>query len=371
MKVRVLVNAIHARSGGGITYLNSILPLLADDTRLEIHLFLQAAQFGLLHPVDERIRVHLFRSRGFLSLIAWEQLALPVLARVMSADVVFSPANFGSLLIRRQVILLRNAVAVARTETRLSKRVYWAALGLVTLLSILISRRSIGVSHYALKALSMRLHRLMPHRMAVVHHGVSPLFRPDPAIVRERFLLAVSDIYVQKNLTTLLRAMRLVCNRHPDMRLVIAGSVVDAWYHGRCTELVRELELDRNVHFVGRVGGVELKRLYQTCLAFVFPSTAETFGLPLVESMACGAPVASSNTTAMPEIVGDAALLFDPLDCEAMAAALLQLTDEPDLRAKLSAKAVLRAAEFSCKRTAERTVEVLLDAAGAAGADRR
>lgn len=369
-RVRVLINALHAKSGGGITYLNNILPLLADDSRLEIHVFLQEPQMAFFHPVDERVRIHLFRSHGFLSLLAWEQLALPCLAKVMSADVVFSPANFGSLGIRRQVILLRNALAVARTETRLSKRVYWAALGIVTLLSILVCRRSIGVSGYALQALSMGLSRLMPNRMVVVHHGVGPFFYSDPSIARERFLLAVSDIYVQKNLTTLLRAMKVVCDRHPDMRLAIAGSVVDEWYYGQCTDLVRVLGLQHNIVFLERLGGDELRHQYQTCLAFVFPSTAETFGMPLVESMACGAPVASSSATAMPEIVGDAAMLFDPLDPNAIATALLRLIEDADLRAELSAKSLQRAAAFSWQRTAEQTADVLIAAAGSRGGGR-
>jgi glycosyltransferase involved in cell wall biosynthesis len=362
---RVVVNALHAKSGGGVTYLRNLLPLLAADERLELHVFLHVDQMELFHPIDERVCVHLFDfPRGLLRLMLWEQLVLPVMVVVMSADVVFSPANFGSLLVRDQVILLRNALAVARTETRLVKRAYWAMLALITFLSLVRARRSIAVSRYAAESLSLGFGRQFAGKMRVVHHGVDPAFCPDPAIPREDFVLAVSDIYVQKNLHNLFRAMKLVCQRHPGTRLLIAGQKIDEWYYNRAVELAAELGITDNVVFLGRLGMEQLRPLYQRCKVFIFPSTAETFGMPLVEAMACGAPIASSASTAMPEIVGDAALLFDPMDVKAMGDVLTRLLDDDALRRELSARARERARMFSWHRTAQLTADVLLEAAG-------
>ncbi|MBX9634870.1 MAG: glycosyltransferase family 4 protein, partial [Magnetospirillum sp.] len=179
---------------------------------------------------------------------------------------------------------------------------------------------------------------------------------------RGDFLLAVSDIYVQKNLHNLFRAMRKVCDRYPHVELRIAGQPIDAWYYEKAIELAGELGIADNITFLGRLPLAELMPLYQRCRAFVFPSTAETFGMPLVEAMACGAPIASSSSTAMPEIVGDAALLFDPMDVDDMAAAILKLLDDGALRAALSERAVRRAADFSWRRTAEMTADVLVEA---------
>lgn len=362
-RIRVVVNALHAKSGGGVTYLRNLLPLLADDTRLELHVFLHVDQVGLFHPIDERVVLHLFDfPRGLLRLMAWEQVVLPVMVSVMSADVVFSPANFGSLAVRDQVILLRNALAVARTETRLAKRAYWGMLALITFLSLLRSRRAIAVSRYAADSLSLGCGKWFADKTRVVHHGIDPAFRPDPAVARENFILAVSDIYVQKNLHNLFRAMKQVVEAHPGTRLLIAGQKIDAWYFERAVELAAELGITDNIEFLGRLGMDQLRPLYQRCGAFVFPSTAETFGMPLVEAMACGAPIASSNSTAMPEIVGDAALLFDPMDVDAMGRALISLLGDAALRAELSAKAEERAKMFSWRRTAERTADVLVEA---------
>ncbi len=363
--IRVLVNAIHAKSGGGVTHLRNLLPRLADDRRLDLHVVLHADQLALFAPMDPRIRVHAVTfANGFLRRLLWEQAVLPGLARRLGADVVFSPANFGPLLLRRQVILLSNAVAVARSDRRLAKRLYWLALTLATLASVLRCRGIAAVSAYARDSLSFGLQRWLGGKMAVIHHGVSDQFSPDPAVPREGFLLAVSDVYVQKNLHTLVRALRLVRDRHPDIRLVVAGSRVDEDYYRRVAALVAELGLDQAVSFVGRLPPEELRPLYRRCLAFVFPSTAETFGLPLVEAMACGAPVACSNATAMPEIVGDAALLFDPSDPAAIAQALLRLMDSPALRVELSQAALRQAARFSWQRAARQTADLLIRAAG-------
>ena len=367
-RLRVVINALHAKSGGGVTYLRNILPLMADDARLDLHVFLHRSQLALFDPLDRRVVVHVFDfPPGFARLMAWEQLVLPLMARMAAADLVFSPANFGSVLIGRQVILLRNALAVARTETRWSKRLYWVALGLITLVSLLRAKRAIAVSRYAADSLSLGLKRLFGDKISVIHHGIAPRFTPDPAVHRQDFILAVSDIYVQKNLHTLFRAMTPVFQRHPHLRLLVAGEKIDPWYYDHVTALAASQGLLDRITFLGRVGGDDLLRLYRQCLMFVFPSTAETFGNPLVEAMACGAPVACSNTTAMPEIVDGAALLFDPLDSDGMAAAILRMLADGDLRDSLSRQGVRRAAAFSWRDTAARTCQILVDAAESAG----
>ncbi len=106
-----------------------------------------------------------------------------------------------------------------------------------------------------------------------------------------------------------------------------------------------------------------LLELYRRCAVFVFPSTVETFGNPLVEAMACGAPIASSNAAAMPEVLGEAALFFDPALIDGMAAALGRLLDDAGLRRELGCKAAARARQFSWPRCAEATLSVIREAA--------
>lgn len=363
VRVRVMINAIHARSGGGVTYLHNILPLLAKDARLELHVFLMENQMELFHPIDERVRVHLLPSiDGDIIFIIWEQLVIPVLARIMDADVIFSPANFGCVLSNRNVILLRNALSVARVEPRIGRWLYWASLGLATLVSILRARRVLAVSAHAVRSLTFGLSRSMGNKISVVHHGISPLFCPDPNVQRERFILVVADIYVQKNLLNFFRAAADICRHRPDIRIKVAGQPIDTWYYAEIRALIDRHGIANKVDFLGKLPPEKILELYRRCLLLAFPSTAETFGNPLVEAMACGTPIVCSNTSAMPEIVSDAAELFDPFDIRAMADTCLRVIDSANLRTRLTAKGIERSKGFSWSVSARKTADALVQA---------
>ena len=363
-KIRVLVNGIHAKSGGGVTYLRNILPILADDDDLETHLILHRDQFELYEFLSEKVRVHLleFDNRFFPTLV-WEQLALPILARSMSADVTFSPANYGPLFAPNRVIVLRNSLAVVGRETRIFRRLYWIGLALMTGLSLLTSTKAIAVSQYAKNALTFGFGNRLRDRVTIVNHGVNPVFSPDNTVDREPYLLAVSDIYIQKNIHTLIEAMATVHRRRPEIKLKIAGRSIDSGYMRELQERIAELTLADAVEFLGERRTDELLELYRRCLVFVFPSTVETFGNPLVEAMACGAPIACSNTAAMPEIVGDAAEFFSPLDAEEMASKMLAIADDPALRRELGLRAQRQAAGYSWPKAASETADVIKNAA--------
>src|SRR4051812_6937715 len=279
--VRVVVNALHAHTGGGVTYLRNLLPLLADDPELELHLFVQRDQ-ELMREIDPRVRIHRFDfRRGFLSVLIWEQLFLPRRAREIGADVVFSPANFGPFFGPASVVLLRNSLAVAERDTRFRKRLYWYALAVATAISVLRSRRAIAVSQYAAKTLTRGLPLRVREKVSIIHHGVRPPFlAAAEAIARQDFLLAVGDIYVQKNLHTLLEAMVVLRHNIPAIRLMVAGRVIDHDYYTDLLALVERAGLQPNVRFLGHVERDDLIRLYRTCRLFVFPSTVETFGQP-------------------------------------------------------------------------------------------
>ena len=359
-RLRILVNGIHAKSGGGVTYLKNILPILAEDPELELHLFIHQDQFQLFEIVDERIRVHLLDfSNGFFFNLVWEQFALPILARSMSIDVTVSPANYGPLMAPAQVIMLRNSLAVAGKETRPVKRLYWAGLTIMTALSLLTCRRAIAVSNYARKALTFGISRRLQNKVSVIYHGVRESFVPPETARSGKFLLAVSDIYVQKNLHTLINALGELRRTNPDIVLKVAGKAIDQGYLNELQNAIRVENLEDAVEFLGEMNSDQLLDLYQNCTAFVFPSTVETFGNPLVEAMACGAPIVSSNTAAMPEILGEAAIYFDPLNARDMAAQIDEILTNAELRQRLSDRALQRAALFSWRNTAQQTADVI------------
>ena len=112
-RTRVLINGLHAKSGGGITYLRNVLPLFGADPTLEVHLFIHVDQYETFSKSGDGVRIHLLNfPTGFFRLLLWEQAVLPVMAKMIGADVVFSTANYGPFTMRNHVILLRNAPAV-------------------------------------------------------------------------------------------------------------------------------------------------------------------------------------------------------------------------------------------------------------------
>ena len=364
-RTRVLFNGLHSRSGGGLTYLSNILPLMARDRDIELHVCVHEDQVKRLPENLEDITVHALSFRqGFWRLQMHEQIDVPRLAKSIDADVTFSPANYGPLLAPRSVVLLRNALSVAFVERRLGKLGYWVLVYLATFLSLLVSKKAIAVSEYARNAASGGLFGLFGSRFTVVPHGVSEAFSPPgKSLKRADFLLAVSDLYVQKNFKNLISAMARLKAGYPGLTLKIAGRPIDEDYFQELKQKIAEERLDGQVEFLGGVPPGELVKLYRKCGVFIFPSTVETFGNPLVEAMACGAPIACSNTAAMPEVVGDAAEYFDPSSVESMAQAIDRLLKDFKLRETLSGKALKRAKSFSWKQTAKKTLDVIKEAA--------
>ncbi len=357
--LRVLINALHSKSGGGVTYLNNIVPALDKDRGLEIHLLLHADQLAEYEKLCDHARLHVFDfPKGLVYTLFWEQVVLPVVVRMMDADVVYSPANYGPLFVSRSVVLARNSLAVARMEARPSKILYWAGVATMTLLSLWAAKRAVAVSHYTVDSLNRWPFKALHQKLTVINHGVSPIFQPGSG-ARGDSLLAVSDIYIQKNYHTLLDAFGTLRDRHPGLILTIAGKPLDAGYADSLRETIRRRRLGDAVRFLGHVAPVDLRRLYQECGVFVFPSTVETFGNPLVEALACGAPIACSNRTAMPEIAGDAVEYFDPENTGEMAAVIDRLLINRDLRTELSKRALARAAGFSWVQCAERLADQL------------
>ncbi|MBI4969600.1 MAG: glycosyltransferase family 4 protein [Rhodospirillales bacterium] len=351
--VRVLINALHAKTGGGLTYLRAMLPRLAARADLEIHLLVHTGQRSLLGVAHSQIIRHeVDFPDGFVRRLLWEQIVLPHYAWSL-AEVTFSPANFGPLLAPRPVILLRNALAVGAHETRPAKKLYWAALGLMTRLSVWRARSVLAVSRYAASALGFRRSGI-----AIVPHGVDhQRFHPGSQ-AREDFLLAVGDVTLQKNYHTLIDAMAAI----PGRSLLIAGRMVDPDYGERLRSQVDRLGLGDRARFLGAVEPDGLADLYRRCALFVMPSTVETFGNPLVEAMASGCPIVCASATALPEILGDAGQLFDPGNPNDLALKIGIVLNDKARSAELAERGRERAKLFSWDSTAAHTAQALIAA---------
>ncbi len=241
--------------------------------------------------------------------------------------------------------------------------------------SVQRSRRVILVSSHALSELTQRFPRLQ-QRGVVIHSAADPIFRPLPTIeasakleprfgVLPPFCLYLASNKPHKNLPRLVEAWRVVADALGEQTplLLVAGHQDPRYPEAQRRAQV--LGLGRWVRFVGAVSDEEAAALYSSCLLFVYPSLHEGFGLTPLEAMACGAPVACSNTSSLPEVVGDAALLFDPTSVDDIARACLTALRDEALRARLRTASLQQAARFSWERAAQQTLAVYREVAEA------
>lgn len=213
---------------------------------------------------------------------------------------------------------------------------------------------------------AMQTYDLDEAKIKVIYEGVNPRFRrssPDviSAVRRKyglpaRYILSVGTIEPRKNLTSLLEAYVALRNEISQLKLVIVGK--RGWLYEGFFRRLRELGLENEVIFPGFVPDEDLPALYSATDLFVFPSLYEGFGLPVLEAMACGAPVVTSNTSSLPEVAGEAALLADANSVEALARAMRDVLDNRALRDDLRARGPKQAAKFSWEKAARETLTI-------------
>jgi glycosyltransferase involved in cell wall biosynthesis len=287
-----------------------------------------------------------FSQVGRLQGHLWEQFEL---IRALKGRRLLNLCNTGPLLVRRQAVVIHDAATVRvpdayTTAFRLSYRILMPVLG----------RRAdsvMTVSDFSRRELAA-CWGIAADGVAVVAEGGEHLLRePADTSVLERhglrpdaYLLAVGSMAPHKNLLALLRAVSSPSELPID--LVIAG--------GSNSRIFSDVDfpVSTRVHRLGYITDRELRALYESALAFVFPSRYEGFGLPPLEAMACGCPVVSSSAASLPEVCGDAALMVDLHDPMALRQAIVRIIAEPALRDELRAAGLRRAAEFGWRRAA-------------------
>ncbi|NJN66355.1 MAG: glycosyltransferase family 4 protein [Chloroflexaceae bacterium] len=308
--------------------------------------------------------------------LAWEMQRRP-------PDVLFVPSHVLPVIHPpRSVVTIHDLgylafpqahTAARRLELHLST--LWSARASRQLIAVSRATRDALVSHYRVDAAKIR----------VIPHGVAPHFRPveDPSRmaatlsrygmdriggIGANYLLYVGTVQPRKNLVHLIDSFAQVVRGagangggsgggRRDLHLVIAGK--RGWMTAAIEQRAAEQDIAGRVHFVGYVDDADLPVLMSGALAFVFPSLYEGFGMPVLEAMACGTPVLTSTTTSLPEVAGDAALLVNPHDPQAIARGLTRLVDDEELRATLHTRGVERATLFTWERCARETLQVL------------
>ena len=359
-----LVFLVPGETGGMEIYARELIAALATgrpDLRLTAFVNLETAASGdswaqvadvVTVPVHARNRVQWVRG---------EQQLLPGLARKAGVDVLHSLASTAPISGRfRRVVTIHDLHYRVVPEAHFGVR----GLGMRVLVPLAAHRshRIIAISQSTAADIRRYL-RVPPSRVDVIPEGVgaSPAGDPEPeAALRERHglgdravALSVSAKRPHKNLMALLEAVAVMpAQRRPV--LVIPGYATP--HEQQLRAHAQALGIGDDVRFLGWVSGAELEGLYALASVFVFPSLYEGFGLPVLEAMRRGVPVACSNRSSLPEVAGDAALLFDPEDPRAITAAIERLLRDPAEAQRLRSAGREQAARFTWAATARATV---------------
>ncbi|MFQ5611932.1 MAG: glycosyltransferase family 4 protein [Anaerolineae bacterium] len=293
----------------------------------------------------------------------WQQTA--VLRRVR-------PDWYVSTFFLPPVTLCRAAVLVHDLSFRAHPNYFPARISLymrlLTGLAVRRAERVIALSEFTRQEIA-RFHPEAAARTAVVYPGVGPQFCPEPGPDEARvlpvyglkpgYILALGNIHPRKNLARLLQAYETLRGRRASTPpLVWVG--LQRW---DSAALVRQARA-AGVVMPGFIAGADLPALYRGAAMLAYPSLYEGFGLPPLEAMACGTPAIVSNTTSLPEVVGQAALRVNPTDVEGIAGAMARLLDDAPLRRRLRESGLERAREFTWTRTAQRLLACLEDRGG-------
>lgn len=351
-KKKVLINALHASTGGGLTYLRGLVGELAKDTRFEWTLLVpREAVAGWNVPVG--IRVREVPPMGFVRKHMWEQLQLPFLAWGWGMKAMVCNANYAPLLSARALPILHTTVKAAVQAQSTGMKLYWRLLTLLTKLSLWNAPLAFSVSQnvvadYLSPKVAAKKVRIAPPGVT----GVVAAGERDPNLV-----VTVGDFYPQKDYPTLVKAFQMLRAKRPGTRLMIIGRPVDAKVRDEVLALVRELKL---ADAVTLTGGMPHERLMQTLAkasVFVSTSKAETVQIPLLEAMASGVPVVAGALPHAQEFLREAGVLV-PVDkggdvAAAFAVALYGLLENHGLAEDLRTKGLARAKQFTWDATAK------------------
>ena len=283
--------------------------------------------------------------------------------QVRDFDLLVSPTTHGSFISSNQVITIHDLISLRYKNISAHQRFYFKYF-----LPFLISRAKliIAVSETTKKDIVTFL-KCPEEKIKVVFNGYDHInyftIEGNRHVIEraygvKKYLLAIGPTYPHKNFETLIQAYKeLDDSVRIQFPLVIAGGKKE--YVNTLKLLVKQLDLEINIRFIGYVPIDLMPALYREAEVFIFPSLYEGFGIPLLEAMACGCPVITSNTSSMPEVCGDAALYFDPLDRDALKKRIMNLTEDRKLWNEMRKRGLEQVKKFSWQRTAQQLKSVI------------
>lgn len=288
----------------------------------------------------------------------WEQMILPIKLR---NKMLWSPSSTGPIFKSNQVVTLHDMLWYEHPEW--FSKSFSLFYKLIVPIVLRRAKKIIVISEYTKKQ-AIKYLNLPSEKFVTIHNGVDEYFRvhsSDEKIsvikkyhLSKPFLLCVGSLKPNKNLNRLFLAWNSVSDTiKNNFDLVVVGGT------GKNFSKVGFHKLPDGIKLLGHISDNDLPLIYSASYAFIFPSLYEGFGLPILEAMACGVPVITSNVTAIPEIVGDAAILVDPYSVEEILSSIEEICSNNKLYEDLVKKGIARVSHFHWKKTSNETWKVL------------
>lgn len=346
-----------------VELINSLSALECSD---EIIVYIQEDKVQLLdiNPNDH-LHIKSIKRKSILTRIVWEQITLPRILKEHKIDLLHSLHYTSPYLLPNQSIITFHDLTFFKfpQEHTFAKRMFFKT-------SIRLSLRKadaiITVSENTREDV-LRISQYPGEKVFSIPLGVGPNFQKivdehklstvvEKYNLPEKYVLFVGTIEPRKNLEVLLEAHEKIQNDRSPLDLVLVGKL--GWKFKDVLKRIENSQYSNRIHRLGYVDYEDLPYLYNLAQVFTYPSLYEGFGLPVLEAMACGTPVITSDASSLPEIVGDAGVLIPPRDVGALQESIWRIMNDEKLRAELSNAGMSRASMYSWENTARKTYEV-------------
>lgn len=299
----------------------------------------------------------------------WEQVALPLAVKRLGVDLLHCTSNTAPLWSPVPLVLTLHDIIYLEPRQHRSPSLYqemgWHYRRLVVPRILKKCKKIITVSHFECNRIQKALN-IPTERITAIYNGYSHHFHPqgevDMRIVRKYipekdFLFFLGNTDPKKNAARTLKAYALYLQESSVKRPLLIADLKEEYINGLLqSEGIADIK--SHLYYPGYISNRDLATLYNASFAFLYPSLRESFGIPMLEAMACGTPVITGNTSAMPEVAGEGALTVDPYKPEEISSLLLKLETDEQLYEKQKAYGLARAQQFSWRKTADELVGI-------------
>jgi len=365
---QVVVDLTAPVFGGSITWTREVIPRLCSlNPQKEYRLIIRPDLRWIEDFVTDNCRIitiNIPQKFQTIYRLIWQQFRLPKLLRNWDSDILLSPFDVTALRASCKVVLgVQNASPywgpVARSWI---ERIRLLGLRWLSIKSIKKSNKVFFVSEWSRSAIS-EITKIPLEKTSVAYNGVSSRFFPidkENSLNEQAYILAVGSIYSYKDYTTLINAWAAVRKVGFDyLKLRIVGGIFDEVYHKNFLSILERENIQDSVSFIPELSPEQILGFYQKAKLFVFPSWGETFGLPLVEAMACGIPIVSSDLPVTREICKNAARYYVPGNVENLFEKIVEVLTNVSLQREMKEYGIIRARQYSWDAAAKQIQSIL------------